>query len=579
MKKIYLIISILLLLIISFIIYNCSFKFLFKDKEETKISVNYTKQEKITKELKKYINNKKYTIDNPKIIVDPYKTSPLTALIFFTTKDKKEIKLYINESFVTTMEKAKYHVVPIYGLMSNHKNKITLELDNNKYDYFVDVNLKQSLNKSTYELNYEPDEYLMLNTSNGKYAIDNNKNIVWKSSNSTLDIQFINSYQYLIADYNNRVIKTDLLGQVYDVYYDYIQNENHKIKYYDNNMIITTPEYHLKSINIDTGKINFDIDVNKIFTSIDKNFASTQSEFKKANLYNLYHMNNYEYNKDENTILLSLRGINAVVNYDISKNQIIWIFSDNKIFKSNFDKYKLNLINGNYVHGQHTPYLDGNKLYIFDNNYSTTLKGNARGVIYEIDGMNIKEIYSYNSEYKSSLFGGSFYEKDDIKQINFGSVLGNSGSYEVLELDKNNKVAAQLKYRIIDVATAYSAFRHKFYEEKTNNYEFKNIKKIDFENNNGNLIGLKLRSKLKKAQVDENLISIEKNSIKVSSKDKCTIMLIGKDNMIHKIRYNDNLSYNNIKSYLTTIKGKYAIYVKFDDNKTIYNTNKIINIY
>lgn len=551
---------------------------IFKNKEVFKISIDYDEQEQITNKLKEYINNKKYTLKNPKIINNPYNNSPLTALIIFTTDDECEVKVYINDSFMTTMEKSKSHIIPIYGLISNYKNKITLEIDSKKYNYYINNNEKELLEKTTYTLNYNPDKYLILNTTGGKYAIDNNKNIVWKSNNTSLDIQFIDSSKYLIKDSNNRIILTDLLGQIYSVYYDNVQPDNHKIKYYDNNMIITTPEYHLKSINLYSNEVNFDIDINKIFTKIDKNFALEKGTYKIRNLYNLYHMNNYEYNKENNTILISLRELDAIVNYDIGKEEIIWIFSDNKVFNKNFDKYKLQLTNGDYFHGQHSPYLDGNKLYVFDNNYNGNNE-KVRAIIYEIDKMKAKEIYSYDSKYSLSLYGGSFYEENGIKQINYGCTpISTEGKYEIIELNENNKIMADLSYNIQFITTAYSSFRHKFYDEKTPNYEFNKIKKIDKKINNGKFLNIFEKIKIKKSPIDENLLEINNNKIKLLSKESCTVILISEDNRIHKINYNDEESIINIESYLTTISGKYAIYIKFDNENQIYNTNKAIDI-
>ena len=44
------------------------------------------------------LNAKGYTIDNPKVVIDPYKASPLTAMVMFETKESTlDIGTYFRE--------------------------------------------------------------------------------------------------------------------------------------------------------------------------------------------------------------------------------------------------------------------------------------------------------------------------------------------------------------------------------------------------------------------------------------------------------------------------------------------------
>ena len=92
-----------LLIIILLITYKCVAKHneLFKGKTEHIINISYEKeQEKVDEELKKYASDKRITINSPKIIVNPYNNSPLTALIIFYTDYSTSIKLYINDIYI-----------------------------------------------------------------------------------------------------------------------------------------------------------------------------------------------------------------------------------------------------------------------------------------------------------------------------------------------------------------------------------------------------------------------------------------------------------------------------------------------
>ena len=80
-------------------------------------------QETLEKEFKTSEEN---TIDNPKIVVNPYEISPLTALIMFETKDltAPTVKIMGKDDH-TTYEKTftpnKKHILPIYGLYPDNK--------------------------------------------------------------------------------------------------------------------------------------------------------------------------------------------------------------------------------------------------------------------------------------------------------------------------------------------------------------------------------------------------------------------------------------------------------------------------
>ena len=85
----------------------------------------------LQKEYEKDFTSTGHTIKNPNIILNPYKTSPLTALIIFETEEEvsptvtvqgKDSKTTLSHDFV----KAKKHYLPIYGLYPDTTNKIRI---------------------------------------------------------------------------------------------------------------------------------------------------------------------------------------------------------------------------------------------------------------------------------------------------------------------------------------------------------------------------------------------------------------------------------------------------------------------
>ena len=76
-------------------------------------------QKKVDEEISNYKKDKQYTLEEPKIIKNPYKIAPLTALIIFQTPEEVEIEIKVNDVTMTTMEKSKEHSIPIYGMYAD----------------------------------------------------------------------------------------------------------------------------------------------------------------------------------------------------------------------------------------------------------------------------------------------------------------------------------------------------------------------------------------------------------------------------------------------------------------------------
>ena len=110
----------------------------------------------IQKSLEKGFVTKGYTIDNPKIIKDPYKASPLTALILFETKTKVSPKVTIkgkdiNTTFTHKFKNSKEHYLEIYGLYPDKENEIEIEYKEN--DQIVKKIIKIKTDKLPSDLN------------------------------------------------------------------------------------------------------------------------------------------------------------------------------------------------------------------------------------------------------------------------------------------------------------------------------------------------------------------------------------------------------------------------------------------
>lgn len=584
-KKLLIIISTFCLILVLFVcLYiQSDYNLIFKDKDMYTLNVSYDKvQDAINDEINGYILDRSISFKSPKVILDPYNNSPLSAIIIFSTDKITGIKLYVNDVFMTNVEKSLSHVIPVYGLRENYNNKVTLIDDfNNKNDVYIKTD--KLINDDFYEYSTinESNEYLFINSPTGKYVIDNDGYISWYADINNLDIDINSDKKIYFIDERSRIIERDYMGKISRTYYnDRYSYSSHRITKTNNEMIILIDYSNvILFVDYNNGKILNRISLAEIFKSIDNNFDLSDE---------LFYVNYFDYDEKNNTILISIRGLHTIVNYDLNTNEISWIFTNNEIFSSKFDKYKINLVSGKYFYGQHTPILIGNLLYVFNNNnfYVEEKNDTSSALIYEINGMNAREVYSYDSKY-ISMWYGSFYQKNDIKNINFGRINnGDNPDYSVvLDIDKNNNIISKFKSDYL----IYESFRDSFYDDVTPNYNVvdrgitivnnKYLNKFKLKYVNYNLI-----DELKNAIKDETLVELldDRFELNIATTENIELFFIGSKYKFYNIDIDftnkfTNQWQNDINNFLLQVEGKYAIYLKI--GKKYYDTNLVVNVY
>ena len=120
-----------LLILVSLV---CSLAYLSNRGENTTIVDTIKSQISMQKTYEKDFTSAGYTIKNPNIILNPYKNSPLTALIIFETEEEvsptvtikgKDEKTTLSHQFV----KSKKHFLPIYGLYADAENIVKISYE------------------------------------------------------------------------------------------------------------------------------------------------------------------------------------------------------------------------------------------------------------------------------------------------------------------------------------------------------------------------------------------------------------------------------------------------------------------
>ena len=430
------------------------------------------KQEKLEN---KFLEKTNYTMEHPNIILDPYDISPLTALVIFETSDLTAPEVTVkgkdeNTTFTKTFTPSKKHILPIYGLYPDTNNEVTIECNGKKNVFYIktdplpeDFALPTKVVSNKEELGNEL--YFVTPSSDGYVtAYDVNGDVRWYLNESfTWDIKRLNNGNILLSSnrlinppyYMTGLMEMDLLGKVYYEYtlpggyhHDVFELENGNFIVASDNFENGTVEDYIVEMDRKTGEIVKTIDLTKILP---------QDEGRNVNAtdYDWFHNNSVWYDAATNSLTLSGRHQDAVVNLDYSTNEINWIVGSKEGWSKEMQKYFFEPDeNTEFQWSQHAAMiLPNGNLFVFDNgNNRSKTSENAvsaennysRGVIYQLDKENkiIHQVWQYGKER-----GSEFYSPyiSDVDYFNDGHYLIHSGGISKTEDGKPNNEPAGLQ--------------------------------------------------------------------------------------------------------------------------------------
>ena len=409
---------------------------------------------------KEFTTTEENTIDNPKIIVNPYEISPLTALILFETRDLTAPTVTIvgedeSTTFTKTFTPNKKHVLPIYGLYPDRNNEVIITLNGEDYTFHIqtdplpeDFALPTDVTADKEELDQEL--YFVTPSSQGyTAAYDINGDVRWYlTENMIWDIQRLRNGNIMLSSnrlinppyYTTGLVEMDLTGKIYYEYvlpggyhHDVYELENGNLLVASNDFESGTVEDYIVEIERDTGNIVKRIDLKEILPMDEgKNLMATD--------YDWFHNNSVWYDSNTNSITLSGRHQDAVVNIDYNSLEINWIVGSHDGWSEEYQKYFLDPIGDDFEWqwAQHAAMiLPNGDLFVFDNgnNRSKTEKDSvkasdnySRGVIYHINTIDktIEQVWEYGkdrgSEFYSPYISDVDYLEEDHYLIHSGGI-------------------------------------------------------------------------------------------------------------------------------------------------------------
>lgn len=465
-----------------------------------------------------------YTIDNPNVILNPYGNSPLTALILFETNEEVSPTVTIagkdeNTTFTHTFNASQEHLLSIYGLYVDYNNEVIIE-------YEVDgETISKTVNIQTEEL---PDDFILPtrveadkeNLDNQLYfftpsssgytcAYDINGDVRWYLTNYALwKIDRLENGHLLVSTerlvnppyYMTGLYEMDLLGKIYVEYslpggyhHDYYEMEN-------GNLLIASDDFNNAKGTVEDYIVELDRETGEIVKTFDLKNVLNMSDGKSENWtdYDWFHNNSVWYDENTNSITLSGRHQDAVINIDYETGELNWIIGDPTNWSEEYQKYFFTPIGDDFEWqwSQHAAMItpegyvfildNGNNKSKIKEEYVPASESYTRGVMYKIDtdNMTIEQIWQYGKERGSDYYSPYISDVDYLDAnhyiVHSGGIAYKDG--EVLNQPAGLAGADELKSITTELLNDEIIFE---IELPTNNYR---VEKMDLYVDNEQLV-------------------------------------------------------------------------------------------
>lgn len=406
-------------------------------------------------EQEKEIKIEGATIDEPNVYLNPYDISPLTALITFETESAVSPKVTIKgkdalTTFTHTFASTKEHYLPIYGLYAGTENEVTIEYEGVKKtlkiktealpeDMILPTDVTSDKSKLTNDL------YFFTPSSNGyTVAYDVNGDVRWYLNiNAIWEINRLRNGHLLVSTerlinspyYMTGLYEMDLLGKIYKEYsleggyhHDYFEMEN-------GNLLVASDNFASNEGTVEDYIVELDRNTGEIVKTFDLKDILNEEDGKSENWseYDWFHNNSVWYDKDTNSITLSGRHQDAVINIDYDTGALNWIIGDPTNWSEEYQQYFFTPVGENFEWqwSQHAAMITPEGyVFLFDNGnnksklkeeYVPATKSYSRGVMYKIDTekMTIEQVFEYGKERGSAFYSPYISDVDYLAKNHY----------------------------------------------------------------------------------------------------------------------------------------------------------------
>ena len=396
-----------------------------------------------------------YSLESPKVILNPYEISPLTALVIFETDEELSVKVTIHgkdelTTFTHEFGASKEHYIPIYGLYADYENKVTIECGDKKKvikiktdklpdDFILPTSVKKNENKMTNDL------YFFTPSSQGyTCAYDVNGDVRWYLTTMSLwKIDRLSNGHLLISTdklvnnpyYTSGMYEMNLLGKIFVEYsieggyhHDYYEMEN-------GNLLVSSDDFGNEDGTVEDYIVELDRKSGEVVKTFDLKDILNMEDGKSENwtAYDWFHNNSVWYDKNTNSITLSGRHQDAVINIDYDTGKLNWIIGDPTNWSEEYQKYFFTPVGDNFEWqwSQHAAMItpegyvfildNGNNKSKIKDEYVPANESYTRGVMYKIDTdkMTIEQVWEYGKERGSDYYSPYISDVDYIAKNHY----------------------------------------------------------------------------------------------------------------------------------------------------------------
>lgn len=396
-----------------------------------------------------------YTLDDPNVVLNPYEISPLTALVIFETDEEvsPEVTIHGDSDLTTythTFAKGTEHYLPIYGLYAGRENKVTIKCGDEEKELTIktdelpdDFILPTSVKKDESKLSN--DLYFYTPSSSGyTAAYDVNGDVRWYLTESAIwEINRLDNGRLLVSTerlaevpyYSTGLYEMDMLGKIYTEYslpggyhHDYYEMEN-------GNLLVASDDFNNDSGTVEDYVVEIDRKNGNIVKTFDLKDILKMTDGKSENWieYDWFHNNSVWYDKKTNSITLSGRHQDAVINIDYDTGKLNWILGDPEGWSDEYQKYFFKPVGDNFEWqwSQHAAMITPEGyVFLFDNgnnksknekNYVKAEDSYSRGVMYKIDTdkMTIEQVWEYGKERGSDFYSPYISDVDYLDKNHY----------------------------------------------------------------------------------------------------------------------------------------------------------------
>lgn len=384
-----------------------------------------------------------YSLQKPLVKLNPYFIAPLSALVLFRTAQPCKVTIVVHGkepagNITHTFPEETEHILPIYGLYADYQNQIDLILstgEENKITIQTDPLIADVQNASSIETTAEYMDgnlmFLMAAMDCKSAAYDYKGEVRWYTNEFlNFDMKRLTNGHILVGTerllkmpyYTSGLYEMSLSGKIYKEYISNMGGYHHdQFEMPDGNLLMCTSDAYSRTyedivvlLDRTTGAVLKKWDLKNILPQYP--IAASGNADEK----DWFHNNAIWYDERSNTLTLSGRHQDAVINIDYETGKLNWILGDPETWPEEYQKYFFKPVgdkkNFDWQYAQHgCIVLPDGDIMLFDNGnfrskhkeeYRKNSENFSRGVRYHIDTekMEIEQVWQFGKER-----GGNFF--------------------------------------------------------------------------------------------------------------------------------------------------------------------------